>query len=159
MNNQEFLRPDDQQAVKRIAENYNLTVRELGRLLTKSQEKKGMPFSCRFSQGEIKVVDNAANLLRLSRGKFCVEACRSFLESEDYKTVSTLEFRSADMEAEGARNVLVCIRFQNASDYVTLKKLCEEHAVSFSTLLRYCALRYSRNAAEEKFLRLYWHTE
>ncbi len=126
----------DLNAIKNIAQKYDMTLVEFGRLLGKSKNEKGVRFQIRFTIEESKKIDSLCERYHMARSKYCLMACRKYLENEKYKKINILDV----MESRENREMKVCVSFQHAEDYNKIRSIAKSLSVPFTTLIRYFAL-------------------
>ena len=130
---------DDLKIIAEIAEKYDMTVVEFGRFIGKGKNEKGVRVHVRFSEDELSIIDKEASKVKLSRSKYCREAYNWFIDSGIYKNVNVKDLR----EDKSDRSIRVNVMFPDAEEYKKMHKLAKGFSIPFSTLIRYCALRYS----------------
>lgn len=128
----------DLELLNKMADKYDMSLVDFGRFIVKMKNDKGVRFHVRFSVDELFAVDQKANMLNLTRSKFCNTASKWFVNSDEYKNFKLTTIK----ETAGDRDMRVCVLFTDAEDYKSLHELSKRMSIPFSALIRYCALNY-----------------
>ncbi len=132
----EIIAKSDFEIIKKIAKNYNMSIEDFGRLISKKADKP-LRHHVRFSDEELKEVDKKAKALKLKRSKYCRLCYKKALEQELYKNINILDAAEKDGTTRKNR---VSISFDSAEEYKKMRELADKFSIHFSSLIRYFAL-------------------
>lgn len=132
-----IINKEDLEVIESIASNYNLTIQELGRILSRGSMSYPK-IQAVFTTDEIILIDNRAKDKNISRSKYCSLCFKKAINEKLYLNMNLLD---AVKNAEGGkRNHKVNISFSGNNEYLALKNAADDLGLKFSSLLRYFAL-------------------
>lgn len=135
---EQIIKDEDLRIISNIAKTYNLSVQELGRIL--ARKKATYPrIQILLTIDELNLIDEMAKTLRLSRSKYCSMCCHKALKEELYKNIDMLKV-IRESETGNKRVHRAIISYENANEFLEMKKLANDLGTPFSSLMRYFAL-------------------
>lgn len=135
---EQLLQVEDLKIIKKIADKYNLSLQELGRVLTRKNGKY-LRLQILLNIDEINLIDERAGALKLSRSKYCTLCYKKALKENLYDNIDILRV-VGESENGKKREHRAVISFDMTSDYLEMKKLSDDLGLPFSSLVRYFAL-------------------
>lgn len=133
-----FLNDEDINIIEEIADKYNLTMQELGRMMSRKNGRYHR-MQILFNSDEMNFIDRKTRELNISRSQYCRLCYRKALKEEIYKDIDILKVVGGS-ENNKQREYRAVISFDSSKDYLDVKKLAENLGVPVSSLMRYFAL-------------------
>ena len=125
--------------VNQIAEKYNVTTGDIMKILS-SERKDKDNFHIRFSENELKVVDEKCRKSGLNRSSYCALCFKKAVDERLYQDIDVVQIARRNFGDE-RRNKRVHVSIKklgvNAKDVIVF---ADEIGVEVSALLRYAAL-------------------
>lgn len=134
----EIINESDIDMIATMANKYNMSIEDFGKLLSKKD--KQIRHQIRFSEAEIKIVDENAEKLKMNRSEYCRRCYMKAIKNRLYENINISELRGNAYSGEVTRDIRVSVSFTDAEDYKLMRKTAKDLSLKFSTLLRYFAL-------------------
>lgn len=142
MNNESVIEKEDMQVIESIANKYNISVTELGRILSRKNNECAKRFQILLTVDELHEVDKKAKSLDLSRTRYCSMCFKKGIDEELYKNINMVELtrRRNASKGEDIRSQKTPMYFADKDYYLLGKKIAKEMGVSFGSFVRWFAL-------------------
>lgn len=147
----EIIDKQDIETLNQMAKKYKMSFLEFARFIAKI-DQKAVKFQIRLSEEEVRLIDESAKMLNLSRGKYvsrgkyCSSAYKWFIENELDKNIVIPEI----IELSNDRNIKISISFNNNEEFENITASAKKYSMPISTFIRYCALRYANFMSKSK---------
>ena len=126
--------------IGKIAKKYNISLKKLAQIISqKSIKEKDKILHIRFTEEELKAVDEKAKKENMSRSGLCRYACFKIIK--EYKNNDMELQKIRDKYGKGDRKVRVCVSFADEDDQRKIKDFADGLSLPVSTFVRYCMLR------------------
>ncbi|MDD3946212.1 MAG: hypothetical protein PHI19_00035 [Clostridia bacterium] len=133
-----YISPEDMKVLRRIANDNEVSVSELGVFLARSlSSDKGI--AVRLSDDEYGYIYSKSMETGMSMSRFCSLACRSFLNVSEGVKIESLY---CDNHSSSLRKKRIEVKLISNNDMFRVESLSYQYGIKVSTLIRYCSLRF-----------------
>lgn len=137
--NIEVIKKTDLELLEKIASKYCVSLQELGRII--SRKKATYPrLQILLNSDELSKIDKKAKEKKLSRSKYCSMCYKMALKKKCYENIDVIKAIGRNQDEKNKREYRAVISFDNADDYIEMKKLSKKLGIPCSSLMRYFAL-------------------
>lgn len=130
---------EDMASVKKIAEKYKISVKELGKVLS-NQKTNYTSKQIRFSEEEIVQIDKKIENLDINRSEYIMRCVNKALKEKYYMKMNIKELKIGTYKVDNIRNVRINIYFKNPQLCEDLEIIAKKFSLHVSTLIRTFAL-------------------
>jgi len=125
--------------IESIAKKYNMTLKNLAKVISKKDVNDNDQVAIRFAAEELKTLDKKARKKNMSRSRFCRYACHKVIN--EHESMDNIDFLSArGVYGEVKRDIKVCLLIP-ADERKQIREFTDKLSLPLTTFIRYCILK------------------
>lgn len=133
----EDVNKDDISIIEEISKKYNMTIREFGKLLCKSNSTSKM---IRYGSEELNELERRAGKLKMNRSEYIMYCIDKALQEKTYMEMDMKKLKIQTYKCNARRNCRINIYFKKADKLKELEGIAKKFSMQTSTLIREISL-------------------